>query len=215
MERLLGDAGVIMPLPTSGRGTPSRDRRRRLAGSVVVHSACGGQFRSRAFRVVLVRADVTGSMGRVASAGDNAAVESFVAQLQKNVLTIAAGGPAASSATRSSTESSTPTTVGLPTWTRQTHPRRVRTRIRTRPDPRRPGGLITHDHEPKSRPTRPECAWSSICASALYLLRPPLMHAIVTSGDVGTAAGRSGPSVSSFVYSQIPSVRTSRSPATQ
>jgi transposase InsO family protein len=60
--------------------------RRQPAGTVVVHSDRGGQFRSRAFRATLKANRLTGSMGRVASAGDNAAMESFFALLQKNVL---------------------------------------------------------------------------------------------------------------------------------
>ena len=60
--------------------------RRQPTGTVVVHSDRGGQFRSRAFRAVLSAAGLTGSMGRVASAGDNAAMESFFALLQRNVL---------------------------------------------------------------------------------------------------------------------------------
>jgi putative transposase len=60
--------------------------RRQPRGTVVVHSDRGGQFRSRAFRAVLKANELTGSMGRVASAGDNAAMESFYALLQKNVL---------------------------------------------------------------------------------------------------------------------------------
>jgi len=60
--------------------------RRQPTGTVVVHSDRGGQFRSRAFRAVLSAAELTGSMGRVAAAGDNAAMESFFALLQKNVL---------------------------------------------------------------------------------------------------------------------------------
>ena len=60
--------------------------RRQPTGTVVVHSDRGGQFRSRAFRAVLASAGLTGSMGRVASAGDNAAMESFFALLQRNVL---------------------------------------------------------------------------------------------------------------------------------
>ena len=60
--------------------------RRRPTGTVVVHSDRGGQFRSRAYRAVLTSAGLTGSMGRVASAGDNAAMESFFALLQRNVL---------------------------------------------------------------------------------------------------------------------------------
>ena len=60
--------------------------RRRPVGTVVVHSDRGSQFRSRQFRAVLAAAGLTGSMGRVAAAGDNAAMESFFSLLQKNVL---------------------------------------------------------------------------------------------------------------------------------
>jgi putative transposase len=60
--------------------------RRRPTGTVVVHSDRGGWFRSRAFRAALKANSLTGSMGRVASAGDNAAMESFYSLLQKNVL---------------------------------------------------------------------------------------------------------------------------------
>lgn len=60
--------------------------RRQPVATVVVHSDRGSQFRSRAFRSVLGAAGLTGSMGRVASAGDNAAMESFFSLLQKNVL---------------------------------------------------------------------------------------------------------------------------------
>jgi putative transposase len=60
--------------------------RRQPRGTVIVHSDRGGQFRSRKFRAVLKANQLTGSMGRVSSAGDNAAMESFYALLQKNVL---------------------------------------------------------------------------------------------------------------------------------
>lgn len=60
--------------------------RRQPAGTVIVHSDRGGQFRSRSFQAVIRAAGLQGSMGRVASAGDNAAMESFHALLQKNVL---------------------------------------------------------------------------------------------------------------------------------
>jgi len=60
--------------------------RRRPAGVVIVHSDRGSQFRSRLFRAGLKAAGLTGSMGRVASATDNAAMESFNSLLQKNVL---------------------------------------------------------------------------------------------------------------------------------
>jgi len=51
-----------------------------------VHSDRGSQFRSRKFVMVLKNNGLVGSMGRVASAADNAAIESFHALLQKNVL---------------------------------------------------------------------------------------------------------------------------------
>lgn len=60
--------------------------RRAPSGVVVVHSDRGSQFRARSFRAVLAAAGLQGSMGRVASAGDNAAMESWNALLQKNVL---------------------------------------------------------------------------------------------------------------------------------
>jgi transposase InsO family protein len=59
--------------------------RGRPAGTIV-HSDRGGQFRSKKFSMMLRNNGLVGSMGRVASAGDNAAMESFFALLQKNVL---------------------------------------------------------------------------------------------------------------------------------
>ena len=52
----------------------------------VIHSDRGSQFRSRKFVHAISRHDMVGSMGRVGAAGDNAAMESFFALLQKNVL---------------------------------------------------------------------------------------------------------------------------------
>ena len=52
----------------------------------VVHSDRGSQFRSRKAIRVLAHHRMVGSMGRVGAAGDNAAMESFFALLQKNVL---------------------------------------------------------------------------------------------------------------------------------
>jgi transposase InsO family protein len=60
--------------------------RRQPKGIVVVHSDRGGQFRARSFVAVLKASGLVGSMGRVAAAGDNAAMESFHSLLQKNVL---------------------------------------------------------------------------------------------------------------------------------
>ncbi|MGP9760971.1 IS3 family transposase [Corynebacterium sp. AOP12-C2-36] len=59
------------------------------AGAVagcVAHSDRGGPFRSRKFLDVLDTHRMVGSMGRVASCGDNAAMEPFFALLQKDVL---------------------------------------------------------------------------------------------------------------------------------
>ncbi len=52
----------------------------------IVHSDRGSQFRSRKFVHALHRHQLSGSMGRVGAAGDNAAMESFFALLQNNVL---------------------------------------------------------------------------------------------------------------------------------
>lgn len=52
----------------------------------IVHSDRGSQFRSRTYRQALRHHGLVGSMGRVASAGDNAAMESFFSLLQRNVL---------------------------------------------------------------------------------------------------------------------------------
>ncbi|MFE3653333.1 IS3 family transposase [Streptomyces sp. NPDC059152] len=60
--------------------------RRGPAAGCIVHSDRGSQFRSRKVAAVLTRHGLVGSMGRGGAAGDNAAMESFFALLQKNVL---------------------------------------------------------------------------------------------------------------------------------
>ncbi len=60
-------------------------RRGDVAGCIV-HSDRGSQFRSRKYVAALHRHRVAGSMGQVGAAGDNAAMESFFALLQNNVL---------------------------------------------------------------------------------------------------------------------------------
>ena len=64
--------------------------RRRVDGAEVagciVHADRGSQFRSRKFHRALTRHGTVGSMGQVACAADNAAMESFFSLLQKNVL---------------------------------------------------------------------------------------------------------------------------------
>lgn len=52
----------------------------------IFHSDRGSQFRARKVHRALARHGLVGSMGQVGSAGDNAAMESFFALLQRNVL---------------------------------------------------------------------------------------------------------------------------------
>jgi transposase InsO family protein len=86
-NRIVGYAlGERMTASLAVSALRSAIARRRPQGTVVVHSDRGGQFRSRAFRATLKANGLTGSMGRVAAAGDNAAMESFFSLLQKNVL---------------------------------------------------------------------------------------------------------------------------------
>jgi len=59
---------------------------RSPAGTVVVHSDRGSQFRSAAFIRTLRSSGLAGSMGRAGACADNAAMESFFALLHKNVL---------------------------------------------------------------------------------------------------------------------------------
>ena len=60
-------------------------RRGDIAGCVF-HSDRGSQFRARKVHRALKRHGLVGSMGQVGTAADNAAMESFFALLQKNVL---------------------------------------------------------------------------------------------------------------------------------
>jgi transposase InsO family protein len=86
-NRIVGYAlGERMTAALATSALRSAVARRQPVDTVVVHSDRGGQFRSRAFQALLRAAGLRGSMGRVASAGDNAAMESFYALLQKNVL---------------------------------------------------------------------------------------------------------------------------------
>jgi putative transposase len=52
----------------------------------ILHSDRGSQFRSRKVQRTLTRYRMVGSMGQIGAAGDNAAMESFFALLQRNVL---------------------------------------------------------------------------------------------------------------------------------
>ena len=67
-------------------------RRGDVAGCIL-HSDRGSQFRARKVHRTLAHHGMVGSMGQVGSAGDNAAMESFFAFLQKNVLAPQLGDP--------------------------------------------------------------------------------------------------------------------------
>ena len=58
----------------------------RSPTATIVHSDRGSQFRSTAYVRTLRNNGLVGSMGRVGACGDNAAMESFFALLQNNVL---------------------------------------------------------------------------------------------------------------------------------
>lgn len=59
---------------------------RRPTRGTIVHSDRGSQFRAHAFVRLLRKHGLAGSMGRVGACADNAAMESFFALLQQNVL---------------------------------------------------------------------------------------------------------------------------------
>jgi transposase InsO family protein len=59
---------------------------RRSPVGTTVHSDRGSQIRSTAFVSTIKNNGLVGSMGWVGACGDNAAMESFFALLQKNVL---------------------------------------------------------------------------------------------------------------------------------
>lgn len=88
-------------------------RRGEVAGCIL-HTDRGSQFRSRKFVRALHRHDMVGSMGMVGAAGDNAAMESFFALLQNNVL------DRRSWATRQELR------IAIVTWTETTYHRRRR-----------------------------------------------------------------------------------------
>ena len=57
-----------------------------VVAGCIMHSDRGSQFRPALFQDALTRHGLMGSMGQVGAAGDNAAMESFLAPVQKNVL---------------------------------------------------------------------------------------------------------------------------------
>ena len=97
-------------------------RRGEVAGCVV-HSDRGSQTRSRKFVRALNGHDMVGSMGRVGSAGDNAAMESFFSLLQKNVLD------------RRTWATHEDLRIAIVTWIERTYHRRRRQAVRGRLTP--------------------------------------------------------------------------------
>lgn len=117
-NRIVGHAtGARMTSQLAVSALRTAIARRGPVEQVIVHSDRGSQFRSRAFRAVLAEAGLLGSMGRVAAAGDNAAMESFFSLLQKNVLDRHAVW-----STRQDLQ------IAIVTWIEQTYNRRRRQR---------------------------------------------------------------------------------------
>jgi putative transposase len=116
-RRIVGYA--LGPRPTSqlaDAALRTAIARRRPTGTVVVHSDRGGPFRSHRYQRTLRAHGLTGSMGRVSSAGDNAAMESFFSLLQKNVLN------------RQTWETRDELRLAVITWIERTYHRRRRQR---------------------------------------------------------------------------------------
>src|SRR5699024_6720259 len=88
--------------------------RRGDAAGCIVHSDRGSQFRVRIFVHALNRRQLIGWMGHVCAAGDNAAIESFFALLQKNVLV------------RKRWRTREELRIAFTTWIERTYPRRRR-----------------------------------------------------------------------------------------
>jgi transposase InsO family protein len=88
-------------------------RRGNVAGCLF-HTDRGSQFRARKLQRALNRHRMVGSMGRVGTAGDNAAMESFFSLLQKNVLN------------RRSWETREELRIAIVTWIERTYHRRRR-----------------------------------------------------------------------------------------
>jgi transposase InsO family protein len=101
----------------------------------VLHTDRGSQFRAPKLQQGLVSHRVLGSMGQVGSAGDNAAMESFFALLQKNVLD------------RQAWDTRDQLRIAIVSWIERTYHHRRRQFALAR-DPRR---VRTHHRPPRQR----------------------------------------------------------------
>lgn len=113
--------------------------RRRDAVGCIVYSDRGSQFRLRKFVHALNRYHLIGSMGKVGAAGDNAAMKSFFALLQKNALDCKRW--------RNREE----LRIAIITWIERAHHRGRRQARLGRLPPHR-----GRDHHEPGRPSRPE-----------------------------------------------------------
>jgi len=85
-NRIIGHSIDILMKSSSAAAAISNAIALRDPEQTICHSDRGSQFRSRKVARLPRVNGLQGSMGRVGSAGDNAAMESFYSLLQKNVL---------------------------------------------------------------------------------------------------------------------------------
>ncbi len=139
--------------------------RRRPDGVVIVHADRGAQFRARSFQAVLRSAGLQGSMGRVASAGDNAAMESFWAPAQRPELPDLANprGPALRDRALDRAHLQPPPAPATP---RQTHPRRIRASLHPH---QRPGSSLTGSTRVNRTDSKPPAGRRRVVAAAYDL----------------------------------------------
>ena len=143
-NRIVGYAiDARMPASLAVAALRTAIARRGPAAGLLVHSDRGSQFRSRKFCRTLRDHDLVGSMGRVGAAGDNAAMESFFALLQKNVLN------------RHSWATRDEVRLAIITWIERTYNRRRRQRAlgRLAPSSSRPSSPAPTSQPQHDQPT--------------------------------------------------------------
>jgi putative transposase len=135
-----------MPAALAVTALPTAIARRGPTARLLVHSDRGSQFRSRNFCRILREHDLVGSMGRVGAAGDNAAMESFFALLQNNVLN------------RQTWQTRDELRFAIITWIERTYNRRRRQCVlgRLTPSsskPSSPAPTFKQQHDPHNQPS--------------------------------------------------------------
>lgn len=147
----------------------------RSSVATIVHSDRGSQFRSRKFVHALLHNGLRGLMGRVGACGDNAAMASFFALLQRNVLDRQRW------ATRAELR------LAVVTWIERTHHRRRRQRTL--------GKLTPIEFELLHRPVA-TAAWYSGSVSQLNSGQSRRTLCAGRFGGCLTRTGRRSPNVS-------------------